>query len=175
MDFDDEIERALHEENPGPSELESIMAHDKLRNVLSYPALILDSETTLAEAIRQMKEHRRGCALLVRGDGKLAGIFTERDVLMKVAGNQVDLEHTPTSAFMTHDPVALPADSIVVYALNKMIVEGFRHIPLVDEEARPVGVVSMRDIIEYLSEFYRRDVLNIPPHPRAQASKRDGA
>ena len=174
MANDDDIDRALVEENPGPSELEAAMGKDPLSNVVSYPPLILDAQTKLSEALRQMRENRRGCALLVTS-GKLVGIFTERDVLMKVAGHQIDLERTPASAYMTPDPVTLPAGEVVAFALNKMVVEGFRHIPLVDEEQRPVGVVSMRDIIEYLSDYYQRDILNIPPDPSLRSRTRDGA
>lgn len=174
MVIDDEIERALSEENPGPSELESVLVHETLADVLSQPPLLLDSEATLAEALHVMRQHRRGYVLLVQ-EGKLAGIFTERDVLLKVAGNQIDPARTAASAYMTRDPVTLPPDAGVAFALNKMVVEGFRHIPLVDEQGCPVGVVSMRDIIEFLSDFFRRDILNLPPDPRVATKKRDGA
>ena len=175
MGIDDALDRALEEERPGPSsELVSVLAHDTLAHVKCHPPLILDPETKLAETLRQMKDHRRGCALLVK-DQKLVGIFTERDVLMKVAGNRIDVERTPVSAYMTRDPETLPVDAVVAFALNKMILEGYRHIPFVDGIGRPVGVVSMRDIIEYLSEIYRRDVLNLPPKPNVATRHRDGA
>jgi CBS domain-containing protein len=76
---------------------------------------------------------------------------------------------------MTRDPVRLPQDAIVAYALNKMCLEGFRHVPLTDAEGRPVGVVSMRDIIEYLSGFFPKDVLNLPPEPTNGFRNREGA
>lgn len=56
-----------------------------------------------------------------------------------------------------------------------MLIEGFRHIPLVDAHGRPTGVVSMRQLIEYLSDFFNRDVLNLPPEPRASFRSREGA
>ena len=136
--------------------------------------LILDEQTPLDDALRQMREHRQGCILATR-DGKLTGIFTERDVLMKVVGTTIDLERTPIRPYMTRDPETLPADAIVAYALNKMCVEGFRHVPLTDEQGRPVGVVSMRDIIEYLSGFFPKDVLNLPPAPTKGFRSREGA
>jgi CBS domain-containing protein len=170
----DEIDRVLDEENPGPSDLESVLAHETLGDVLCDPPLILDSEGSLADALRLMREQRKGCVLVVR-EGKLAGIFTERDVLMRITGNLIDLERTPVSAYMTRDPVTLPADAGVAFALNKMVLEGFRHIPLVDDDGSIVGAVSMRDIIEYLSDFFRRDILNLPPDPRVVTRKRDGA
>jgi CBS domain-containing protein len=94
---------------------------------------------------------------------------------MKVAGQPLDLTRSEISAFMTRDPVTLPADSPVGFALNRMVLEGFRHIPLTDDEGRPVGVVSMRNLIEYLSEFFDREVVNLPPDPRIKSNKREGA
>lgn len=162
------------EEQPGPSELESALLRETLRDALSNPGLILDEQTSLEEALRLMRERRQGC-VLVTGEGRLAGIFTERDVLMKVVGTRIDLERTPLRPYMTRDPVTLPADASVAYALNRMLLEGFRHVPLVDGEGRPAGVVSMRDIIEYLGGFFPKDVLNLPPDPTASFRNREGA
>ena len=100
---------------------------------------------------------------------------TERDVLMKVAGQPTDLEHTAVSQVMTVDPVTLPVDATVAFALNKMLIEGFRHIPLINDQNRPVAVVSMRDLIDYLSDFFKPEILNLPPDPRAGFRSRDGA
>jgi hypothetical protein len=49
------------------------------------------------------------------------------------------------------------------------------HIPLIDEQGRPTGVVSMHVLIEYLSDFFNRDLLNLPPEPRASFRNREGA
>ncbi len=176
MPFDeDEVSRLEAEESPGPSELESALANDTLADVVSQPPLVFDGATPLAMAIRAMQEERRACVLVVES-GQLAGIFTERDILMKVAGTPLDLELTPLAAVMTADPVTLPADSSVAYALNLMVIEGFRHIPMVDESDRPIAVVSMRNLIEYLGSFYIRDLLTIAPHPNlSRFRNRDGA
>ncbi len=136
------------DEHPGPSEFESVLLNETLKHALSNPGLILDEQTTLDEAVRQMREHRQGCVLVTR-DGRLVGIFTERDVLMKVVGTRIDLLQTPIWPYMTPDPETLPADASVAYALNRMVAEGYRHVPLTDDQGRPLGVVSMRDIIEY--------------------------
>jgi CBS domain-containing protein len=77
--------------------------------------------------------------------------------------------------FMTPDPVTLPGDANVAFALNRMLVQGFRHIPLIDEQGHPIGVVSMRDLIEYLSDFFDKEVLHLPPEPRTAFRNRDGA
>ena len=111
-----------------------------------------------------MQKERRSCILIMEND-RLTGIFTERDILMKVAAQPLDLLHTPVSVSMTADPFTLPADANVAFALNKMVLEGFRHIPLVDGAGRPTAVVSMRNVIEYLGEIYSREMLTVPPDP----------
>jgi CBS domain-containing protein len=171
---EDESERILQEECPGPVDLESALTEETLSNAISHPPLIIDAGTSLAEVLRCMREADRGAVLVVT-DGKLVGIFTERDVLLKVAGRSIDLEQAIVGELMTPDPVTLPADASVAFALNKMLVEGFRHIPLVDDQGNPTAAVSMRDLIEYLSNFFKRDVFNLPPDPRASFRNRDGA
>ncbi len=162
------------EEHPGPSELESALLKETLRDALSNHGLVVDEETSLDEVIRLMRERRQGCALVTR-EHRLCAIFTERDVLMKVVGTRIDLERTPVRAFATKNPITLPAEASVAYALNRMVTEGFRHVPLVDENGYPAGVVSMRDIIEYLGGFFNRDVLNLPPEPIVSFRRREGA
>jgi CBS domain-containing protein len=74
---------------------------------------------------------------------------------------------------MTADPVTLPVDASVAFALNKMLIEGFRRMPLVDDHHRPIAVVSMRDLIDYFSNFFSREILNLPQ--RVGFRNRDGA
>ena len=174
MDRDDEASRELGEEGREPTELESALANDTLRDVVKQRPLLVGAETSVAEAIRRMQAEHRGCALVLGGD-QLAGIFTERDVLMRVAGRVLEPERTLVSACMTPDPVILPADSSVAYALHIMVLEGFRHIPVMDEAGKPTAVVSMSDLIEYLSDFFNRDVLNLPPEPHVKYRSREGA
>ena len=63
------------------------------------------------------------------------------------------------------DPECLGLDDELVYALNQMSVGGYRHIPLLDDEGRPVGVVAMQHIVDYLVSLFPREVLNLPPAP----------
>jgi CBS domain-containing protein len=127
---------------------------------------------TVREAIRVMREHRIGCVLVVEEE-RLVGIITERDLLLKV--EDADLGR-PIQALMTPDPEVLTLDDPIVYALNKMSVGGFRHVPLVDDARRPVGIVSVKDIIDYIADFFPNDVLTVPPDPaRGEAWRgRDG-
>ena len=110
----------------------------------------VEAGASLAKAIRQMTSHRIGCVLVTDETDRLVGIFTERDVLMRVAGLVDDLSAVPVNAYMTPNPVAVQADLPIAHALHLMAVHGFRHLPLVDEDNRPVGVISFRDVVHYL-------------------------
>jgi CBS domain-containing protein len=163
------------DEHPGPQVLESALANTALSEVVSQPPLMVATSTTLADTIHLMQHERRASVLVMEND-QLVGIFTERDILMKIAGQPLDLVNTPVSAAMTPDPFTLPADANVAFALNKMVLEGFRHIPLVDDDGRPTAVVSMRNLIEYLGEIYSRELLTMPPEPHQHRFKsREGA
>jgi CBS domain-containing protein len=109
---------------------------------------IVDATADVDEAIRRMHDKGIDCVLVVEG-GRLVGIFTDRDAVLKVAGTQVGRQ--PISAVMTHDPVVLRHNETIAVALNKMAVGGFRHIPIV-EDGRPTGVVTARDVFHHLAE-----------------------
>jgi CBS domain-containing protein len=93
--------------------------------------------------------HAKGsdCVLVV-DDGRLVGIFTDRDAVLKVAGRPVSAR--PIADYMTRDPVVLRHDDTIAVAINKMAVGGFRHIPIL-EHGRPTGVVTARDVFRHLA------------------------
>ena len=109
---------------------------------------ILDVAADAAEAVRRMHDNGTDCVLIV-DHGRLVGIFTDRDAVLKVAGRP--LEKRPIVELMTHDPVVLRHDDTIAVAINKMAVGGFRHIPIV-ENSRPTGLVSARDVFRHLAE-----------------------
>lgn len=138
------------------------------------PPICVTSTDSVRAAIDQMNRGRVGC-VLVTNDSRLVGIFTERDVLTRVIVNGVDVERTPVAEVMTRDPECLGLDDGVPFALNKMSLGGFRHIPLVDEQGRPTGVVTMRNIVDYIVDLFPREVLNLPPSPHVGTRAREGA
>lgn len=103
-------------------------------------------ELPAAEAIRQMREAPTDCLLVIDG-GRLVGIFTERDAVLKLAGRP--LAGITTGQVMTADPVVLRHDDTIAAAINKMAVGGFRHIPIV-EDGVPLGVIAAPDVFRHL-------------------------
>jgi CBS domain-containing protein len=142
-------------------------------------ALVLGMDSTVTEAMRAMQRGHTGCIVVTddgTDQGKVAGIFTERDVLFRIVDRGRNPAQLPLADVMTPNPETLSVRSAVAYALNKMSVGGFRHIPVVDDENRPAFVVSVRDVVEYLVEAFPREILNLPPDEGVQPQKaREGA
>ena len=90
-------------------------------------------------------------------EDRLVGIFTEWDVLHRVAGIVDDLAQQTISDYMTRDPLTLNADLPIAQALNLMSLHGFRHVPLVDDSGQPTGIISFRDVVGYLNDVLEEE------------------
>ena len=101
-----------------------------------------------------MVDERIGCVMVVDGD-KLVGIFSERDALMKLNTDASKFFSRPISQFMTLDPVTLETSDKIAFALHKMNVGGYRHVPILFD-GKLAGVISIRDILRYLTERIAR-------------------
>ncbi len=106
--------------------------------------------TLMDDVIDTMKKNRIGC-ICVTENKNLAGIITERDVLTKVLGGNLDAGKITVNEIMTHDPEYLYEDDLIAFAVNRMHVGGFRHIPLINLDGNPTGVISVRDILGHLT------------------------
>jgi CBS domain-containing protein len=104
--------------------------------------------------------------------GRVVGIFSERDALRKGLWSGKNLD-APIRKFMTPDPQTLTPHDAIAMAMNRMGVGGFRHIPLVDGEHHPVGMLVMRDIVRYIARFFPNQALNVPPHSVTDPPDRD--
>jgi CBS domain-containing protein len=157
---------------PGADEcvkcLESLMQEDLPQpktaaehNLMVSPVSTLHSpspetvtpDTPISEVVRHMRETNIGYVLVLARDGTLAGIFTERDLLCKVAGQITDLGSIPVSKLMTPNPTALRPNEPIKHALFLMAHNGFRHIPLVDEQGRPGAIATVRHMLDYIEQL----------------------
>jgi CBS domain-containing protein len=123
----------------------------------------LRETATVQDAIERMLARRQAGVLVVDADGRLTGIFTERDVLTRVLGQGREARHTTLAGVMTRAPEALGPGDRIAYAVHSMSVAGYRTVPLVDGERRPVGVVTVSDVIRWLAGLFPEAVLNLPP------------
>jgi len=135
--------------------------------------VILSPNDTLKHAIDLMNLNKIG-SILVEDKGRVCGILTERDILMKVVSSTLNIEEVPLQAVMTHEPDVLGKDAVIAHALRTMAVEGYRHIPVVDEQGKGLAVVSMRQIVQFLVELFPREVLNAMPEGQSYPSRAEG-
>jgi CBS domain-containing protein len=145
-----------------------------LAGLIHGPPITVLGSATLHEAVQRLQEKHIGCLLVVDDAGKLTGIFTERDLLNRVIDKPVDLNKARVSEHMTAHPETLTATDKVAWALNKMHLGGFRHVPIVDSGGRPVGVLSVKNIVDFIVELFPAAVLNLPPDPSKEARVLDG-
>ena len=137
------------------------MPQRPIRNLIAgQKILTATGETTVGEAARLMKKMTVGAVMVVRDDGALAGIFTERDALFRVLAEGRDPKTTPLGEVMTPHPQTISPDKPFGHAMLMMYDGGFRHVPVI-ENGRPVGMVSARDALgpeleEFESEMKRR-------------------
>ncbi|MCC6556368.1 MAG: CBS domain-containing protein [Polyangiaceae bacterium] len=117
------------------------------------PADCLPPSASVARAAEAMRDNGAACVLVVEG-GRLVGIFTERDFLVRVAAVGRSMHDSRLADVMTRAPETLGPDDDIRFAMNKMAVGGFRHVPIVDEAGRPLGVILSRDVIEHLSKVF---------------------
>jgi CBS domain-containing protein len=152
-------------------EIRGAILTETIKSLHPAAPLACKPSTTVLDAVHMMNDRHVGCVCVVEND-RLVGIFTERDVLRKVVEHALDTKRTPVSELMTKSPETLTVDDKIAFALNKMHVGGYRHIPIVDRAGKLTGIISIRDIAEFVCEMFPDGVLNVPPEPRLGISTR---
>jgi CBS domain-containing protein len=145
------------------SEIKGSLLDDTIRILGPDEPLSVSETVSVEEAVASMMARRRAAVLVVDANGRLTGIFTERDVLTRVVAPGLEPAATHVGSVMTRDPDALSVGDRVAYAVNQMSVAGYRTIPLVDADRRPVGVVTVTHIIKWMADLFPEAVLNLRP------------
>ena len=126
------------------------LATDRIESLTMGPAIVVESDSTVAEAVRVLRRFRHGCAIVQDGD-RLIGIFTERDLLTRVLLAERDPEDVRLADVMTRSPWTLGPNDPPAFAIHRMVLQGLRHLPVVaDGELQ--GFVSVRNVLRYIHE-----------------------
>ncbi len=134
--FDDPIEQAFHDES--------------VANIQAQPMTCVDANTSIRETMKLMVGLQIAC-VLVHEDGRLVGVFGDRDVLDKVSLEYDAVIDKPVRTVMSDKPVYVQDDDSAAKALAVMAVSGYRHVPVVNAKHEPVGVVSPQRMAKFLS------------------------
>ncbi len=141
----------LHLPTPA-SHVERCLLRDRLRVVPpTSPVTTVAPSTPIGEVLQLLANHKIGCVVVV-DEQRIVGIFSERDVIIRLNTRTAELLDRPVSEFMTPEPQALDEDAKVAFALHRMSVGHYRHVPVVDKQGRPTGIISVRDVLRYLTE-----------------------
>lgn len=126
-------------------------------------AVTVAPTATVARAAELMRKKNVGAVLVKKGRA-LVGIFTERDLVIRAMATR-GWASAPVKKFMTPKPESLRLADPVAYALNKMSVGRFRHLPLLDGRGELAGILSIRDIVDFIVELCPEEILNLPSQP----------
>ncbi|MEX2174179.1 MAG: CBS domain-containing protein [Pirellulaceae bacterium] len=139
-----------------------------------YPAkpVCAAPDDPVRAVLRLLKESRTGAAMVCI-DGRLLGIFTERDALKLLAGG-ADL-NAPVASVMIKNPVTLRPGDTVGHAIGLMSAGGFRRLPIIDRDGKIQGVLKVTNILRYLVEHFPQVIYTLPPEPHHRPTEREGA
>ena len=140
----------------------------------AYPDQPLAATTneSVGQVLQLLRAQRTGAVLICEGE-KLVGILTERDAL-KLMASGADFTK-PVSEVMSREPTTILSTATVGEAIRVMSEGGYRHLPIVDGQGKPTGVVAVHGIVHYLVDHFPETVYNLPPDPKAAPRAREGA
>jgi CBS domain-containing protein len=150
-DHCDECGLPLHDQSlpPPQNAVELALLTDRVSLFEGRRPLLVSASLPVREAVKLLALNNIGCMLVI--ENGLAGIFTERDVLLKIGEDLGRLGDRPVRDFMTANVQSLPVTAKVAFALHRMDIGGYRHVPIVNEHGRPVGIFSIREMLRYLA------------------------
>jgi CBS domain-containing protein len=135
--------------------LQKHLMEDTIGSVPSDRLVVVCPTDSVDEAVSKIKAVGIGQAVVVEAD-KLVGILTERDLLYKVAGRNLDLRLVPVSEVMTPQPEAVQEGDAIRVAINKMAVGGYRHVPII-RDGYPVGMISAKRVANHILKYSSLD------------------
>jgi CBS domain-containing protein len=134
--------------------VERSLMEDPVSMLQPRPPLTVLPTISVGEAIRTLLDHNIGALLVVDAGGKLLGVFSERDILTKIAGLHENYAALPLEQFMTPNPETIPPEAPLAFAMHKMDIGGYRHIPVVADGV-PVGMLSVRDMLRHITRLVK--------------------
>jgi CBS domain-containing protein len=133
--------------------LEESVMHDRISSMQITPFDTVRPSASIEQAVKRMGELEVACLMVTDDSGKLVGIFSERDVLNRVADHWDACRRDAVATVMTRDPVVAYETDSPAKAINLMAVGGFRHVPILDVDDRVVGILGPRRVTKYLTRY----------------------
>ncbi len=156
LDGLDTCEECIHDlsvfDVPTPTGgLQTRLMEDTISHIPYDRLVLVNPSDSVAQVVSRIKGIGIGQAVVVEG-GKLVGILTERDLLNKVAGRDLNLENLPVSEVMTKRPDTIEERDALRVIINKMAVGEYRHVPIV-RDGLPIGIVSAKAVANHILKY----------------------
>ncbi len=155
-----------------PPDIEAILKKARI-DELSIQAVEAVSPATPIGEVYKLMDQRDLSAVMVCEEDRVVGIFTQRDILYRTALEKLD-DSTPIEKLMSPEPVSLQPHDRLADAIRVMAEGGYRHLPLVDDKGRAVGLITNRDVLKFIADYFPETVLNLPPRLHQQMSRPEG-
>jgi CBS domain-containing protein len=152
--------------------LRQVLTTSRVGQLVLKEVPVLQTDESVADAVSQMRSHSHGSALVYR-NGKLAGIFTERDLLNLIAQGK-SLEQ-PLSTVMTTEPQTVTLADSLMKVIKLMDEGGYRRLPVIDQGGSPMGIIDVKSVVHFLVEHFPAAVYNQAPRALLNAKNREGA
>ncbi|RMF19375.1 MAG: CBS domain-containing protein [Candidatus Dadabacteria bacterium] len=156
---EDEYDRWLHQ---AESRFDDDLYEARIADAPFADPWLIPAEATVADAVKMMQKVRNGY-LLVGDLSDLQGVLSERDILHKALASGRALDDLRVRDLMTANPETIGLQDRIVTAIRKMAEGRFRRLPIIDATGTVCGVLSVRNVLRYLSEYFQDEILNAPP------------
>lgn len=148
-DFQDPLDDYEPREYESP--LEEALAEETVAAIQATPYAEISSEEPVSAALKVLSG-LKVASLLVVENGRLVGVFTERDVLERVATDYEDVQNLPVRLLMTENPVVVYDTDPAGRALSAIATAGYRNVPVLNLDDEVVGVISLRRVLSFLND-----------------------
>ncbi len=143
----------------------------KVKDFMEAPPIVVNEETTIDEAASVMWEKRIGSVIVVDKEGKMAGIITASDIIFAVTKSLVGRQ-VPVSGIMSKTSImAIPNESVLT-AVERMMRENVRHLPVIEKDGTPVGIISTKDAMGITEPLLKLIFQSKKAAPRKAAAKK---
>ena len=144
--------------------IEQILRDTKIYQIERPKVMSTSSKTSIKDALALMQEQKAGYIIVTDSKKKVLGMFTERDVLIKIMQKGISLD-VPIEQYMSKNPMTINREDNISNAIKVMEKNNVRHIPRVDKGGKMTGVLSIRTVVNFLTELFPTEIFNLPPNP----------
>jgi CBS domain-containing protein len=174
-DVIDEELKIAKEQDSLPASISSKIFQEKIKCLHLKEVITIKDSACLKEALEMLRKHDIGSLVITNANGLVAGILTGKDLIKKVFGKIKNWEKVSVQKIMTPGPFCLKNEDKISRLMHNIYIGGHQHIPIIDDEQKPIHMVSIRDVITFIVEHFPVEIDNIIGESFEGETVREGA